>query len=344
MNPVAAALTRLDAFQRRHAPIAFVVAVNQKYGGDNGGLLAGTLAFNAFLALFPLLLVLVTVLGIVAGGSSSITHRILHSALADFPVIGTKLAGNIHALHRDSAVGLAIGLAGLVWGSLGAAQAGQYAMAEVWNIPKRDRPGFWPRLLRSLGLVGALGFFLLLSTALSAMAADASSLGLAGRLLGIVGSVLANVALMASAFRILTPAQIRTRYLLPGVVAAGIAWSVLQSVGTLVVYHDLRGVSALYGFFAVVLGAIAWLTLTMRIVLYAAEVNVVWHRRLWPRALAPPPLTAADRVMLVTYVEAEARRPEVRVDAQVSAAAASAADAETRPTAHPQTTPSSPTG
>lgn len=332
MNPVTSTLARLDRFQRRHRAVAFLVAVNQKYSGDNGGTLAGTLAFNAFLALFPLLLVLVTVLGIVAGGSSSITHRIVHSALADFPVIGTQLGANIHALHRNSAVGLVVGLAGLLWGSLGAAQAGQYAMAEVWNIPKRDRPGFLPRLSRSVGLVGALGAFLVLSTALAAVAADAHSLGPAGRVPGAVGSVLVNVALMATAFRILTPKQVPSRHLLPGVLTAGLAWSALQSAGTIVVYHDLRGVSALYGFFAIVLGAVAWLTLTMRIVLYAAEINVVWYRRLWPRALAPPPLTEADRTMLVAYVAAEARRPEVRVLADV------------QPTEHPQRLPSSSTG
>jgi YihY family inner membrane protein len=319
VNVAQRAVARVDQLQRRWPVSAFAVAVNQKFGGDNGGTLAGILAYNAFLALFPLLLVLVTVLGIVAGGSSSITHRILHSALADFPVVGTKLADNIHALHRDSAVSLTIGLVGLLWGSLGAAQAGQYAMAEVWNIPKRDRPGFLPRLARSVGLVLALGVFLVVGTGLSAVAADANGLGQLSRVLGVVGTLLVDIGLMATAFRILTPRQVPTRQLVPGVVVAGVAWAILQSVGTLVVYHDLRGVSALYGFFAIVLGALAWLTLTMRIVLYAAEINVVWARRLWPRALAPPPLTDADRIMLVTYVEAEARRREVDVRATVHA-------------------------
>lgn len=317
MNAVQRAVSRVDELQQRSPVLAFLVAVNQKYGGDNGGTLATVLTYNAFLALFPLLLVLVTVLGIVAGGSSSLSHRVLDSALAQFPVIGTQLRSNIHALHRDSAVSMAVGLVGLVWGSLGAAQAGQYAMAEVWNIPKRERPGFLPRLLRSAGLLLGLAVFLAASTALSSLAAGAGSLGLPGEVASGAGSWIVNVGLMAMAFRVLTPRTVPTRQLLPGIVVAGIGWSVLQSAGAFIIDRDLRGSSDVYGFFAIVLGALAWLYLTMRIVVYAAEVNVVWYRRLWPRALSAPPLTDADERMLVTYVEEEARRPEVDVQATV---------------------------
>jgi hypothetical protein len=44
-----------------------------------------------------------------------------------------------------------------------------------------------------------------------------------------------------------------------------------------------------------------------------AEVNVVKHRRLWPRRLFPPPLETGDRRAIADDVREQAPRPEVEV-------------------------------
>ena len=43
-----------------------------------------------------------------------------------------------------------------------------------------------------------------------------------------------------------------------------------------------------------VLGLLAWLFLQAEATLWVIEANVVWVRKLWPRSLAPPPLTKED--------------------------------------------------
>ena len=68
--------------------------------------------------MFPLLLLLVTLLGVALRGNESMQRRVLQSALSDFPIIGDQLRDNIHSL-RLNGFGLAIGVFGLVWGSLG---------------------------------------------------------------------------------------------------------------------------------------------------------------------------------------------------------------------------------
>ena len=55
----------MDELQQRHAWLAFPVAVWKKFGDDQAGNLAALVAYYAFVAIFPLLLVLVTVLSIV---------------------------------------------------------------------------------------------------------------------------------------------------------------------------------------------------------------------------------------------------------------------------------------
>jgi hypothetical protein len=66
-------------------------------------------------------------------------------------------------------------------------------------------------------------------------------------------------ALYLAAFRILTPASIRTCQLLSGAVLGGVGYSILLLTGTAFVQHQLRHAQALYGQFAVVLGLMGWL-------------------------------------------------------------------------------------
>jgi hypothetical protein len=92
-----------------------------------------------------------------------------------------------------------------------------------------------------------------------------------------------------------------------------VAWTVLQVGGTLLIDHQLRNTNQVYGTFAIVLGLIGWIYLGAMVTMYAAEANVVLARRLWPRALVQPPLTAADQQVLAAIAGQDVRRPEQRV-------------------------------
>jgi YihY family inner membrane protein len=305
-------LRRLDRHQQRSPILGFAYGVVKKYGDDRGGQLAALLAYYGFLSLFPLLLVLVTVLGIVAGSSSSIAHRVEHSALAQFPVIGSDLASNIHALHKNSALGLVIGILGLLWGSQGASQIGQFAMAQLWNVPGIDRPGFVNRLKRTTVLMAVLAVFLVLGAGLAAVASSGSHSPIV-RIGGEAGSLIANCVLYLLAFRVLTPKAVKFTELLLGATIGGFAWTMLQVGGTLLIDHQLRNSNQVYGTFAGVLGLIGWIYLGAMVTMYAAEANVVGARRLWPRSLVRPPLTEADQKVLTAIIEQDVRQPGQRV-------------------------------
>src|SRR3954451_10418501 len=82
---------RLDRFQRRHPGAGFPIAVIYKFLDDDGHFMAALVTYYGFLALFPMLLLLATVLGLVLSGSPELQQRLLDSALAEFPVIGPQL-------------------------------------------------------------------------------------------------------------------------------------------------------------------------------------------------------------------------------------------------------------
>ena len=312
MNPVERLVRRVDAYQQRHR-VGLVVAVVRKFGDDEAGALAGLLTYYGFLSLFPALLLLVTILGFVMGDDPALEERIVGSALRDFPIIGDQLRDTIRQPLRGSGVGLAIGIGGSLWGALGIAQAGQRAMADVWNVPRRLRPNFWLRLARGLALLVGAGAGLGLTSLLTGLrtAGLPSGVGLA---LNVAATLALNVTLFLGVFRVLTPPVVAVRQLVPGAVAAGVGWSGLQSLGGQLVAHQLQDSTEVYGFFGVVLGLFSWLGLAAQLTLYCAELNVVLAKRLWPRSLVQPPLTDADRRTLVDLAEQEERRPEEVVD------------------------------
>jgi uncharacterized BrkB/YihY/UPF0761 family membrane protein len=182
-------------------------------------------------------------------------------------------------------------------------------MAQVWNVKGVERPGFFTRLARSLVFLGTLGLGLAVTTIVTAVVA-AGHHGAVIDSFGVVLSVAVNAALFVAVFRVLTPRQIAPAQLIPGAVCAGVAWSLLQGFGGYLIGHQLRHASQVYGLFGLVLGLLSFLTLAATMTLYAAEVNVVHARHLWPRSILQPPLTPSDERVLADIAEQEERRPE----------------------------------
>jgi membrane protein len=292
-------LERIDRFQRRHRWVGFPLGVFYKYSDDQGGYLAAVVTYYGFLSFFPLLLLFSSILGFVLRDNPSLQHSVLHSALAQFPVIGSEL-DNPQRLGGHG-VGLVIGVVGSLYGGLGVAQAGQYAMNTIWAVPRNNWPNPFAARARSLLLLATVGIGVLATTVVSAMGSSAAAYGanLGGWLkVALIGvSVVINVGLFLLAFRIATTAEIGWRTLLPGAIAAAVGWQVLQSFGAAYVGHVVKNASATNGVFALVLGLIAWIYLGAVVVLHCAEANVVRARQLYPRALLTP---FTDDVQLTT--------------------------------------------
>ena len=166
MNPVERLLRKADGAQQKYHPSAFVLGVVKKYGDDNGGVLVANLTHSAFVSFFPLLLVLVTVLDLVLKNDAALRNQVLHSALSQYPVIGTQLTTNVHGLHKTG-LALVIGLVLTFFGARGVANAMQNALNSVWEVPMSRRPGFPWAILRSLGLILVIGPGIIATIALS---------------------------------------------------------------------------------------------------------------------------------------------------------------------------------
>lgn len=310
----AALVARLDRWQRSHAWSGLSIAVVYKYVEDDGGYLAALITFYGFVSLFPLLLLLSTVLGFLLHGDRDLQRRLLDSALHQFPIIGDQIGGNVHATH-GSLLAVAIGLGVALFGALGVAQAMQYTLDTVWGVPHALRPGPVHSRLRSLWLpvVGGLG--VAATTALSGISTGAGryahgpGTGTGLRIAASLAAVVLNAGLFLIVFRKLTARHVSTSQVIPGAITAAVGWQILQWVGTWFVSHELQGATGSYGIFGVVLGLLGFLYLAAIVVVLCAELNVVRAHHLWPRALLAPfsdqaELTAADKRTYTSYAKA----------------------------------------
>jgi YihY family inner membrane protein len=313
-----AVLAAIDRYQLRHRPTAFAYAVIKKFGEDRAGDHAALVAYYGFFSIFPLLLVMVTILGMALRGNVALQRRVTESALANLPVIGDQISRS-HQLHALSGSGLtlAFGIALTLWSGLGVVKALQNGLEAVWNVPYRRRPNLLRSTVRAILMLGVLGVITLASAAAGGVGA-ASGVGLA--ISGIALSLVLNAGLFLLAFRILTTQDVSWADVWPGAAAGAIAWTVLQAAGGYVVQHQIQGASSTYGMFAIVIGLLAWLFLGAQVTLLAAEVNVVRKRRQWPRSLLQPPFTQADVDALTMYAKQEERTDAEVVDVRLDAA------------------------
>lgn len=314
---------RLDAFQTRRPAVALPLAVIYKFVDDRGPHLAALITYYGFVSLFPLLLMLTSILGFVLEDDPALQQRIIESALSDFPLLGPTLVENIGSF-RGSGVALVIGILGSLYGGLGVMQAAQAALNRIYAVPRFAQPNPLLSRLRSLLLVVALGLGAVASTASSALVSTFSGVvpvpGPVVTAGATVAGLLINVGIFLVVYQVLTARRLEWRNVAVGAVIAAVLWELLHLLGTYYFGTYVTRSSDVYGVFGVILGLMIWIYLQALVVVLAAEINVVRHRRLYPRSLMTPftddvELTRADVRAYTGYARSERYKGFQRVEA-----------------------------
>ena len=262
-----------------------------KFAEDQGPYLAALITYYGFLSLFPLLLLLASILGFVLEGDPDLQRRILDSTLSQFPVIGEEL-GDPQGL-QGSGVALVVGALVALYGALGVAQALQNAMNVAWAVPRHRRPNpiraataqpgaDHDRRARGAGDDDPLG------ARQAAPVRSAPTSGSGARSSSCSSPWCSTPPCSSSPSGSARSSAIAIRDLVPGAITAAVVWQLLQLFGTAYVGNVVKGAGATYGVFALVLGLLAWIFLAAVGVVLSAEINVVRTKRLYPRSLMTP--------------------------------------------------------
>jgi membrane protein len=271
----------LDKVAKKLPFLKPVAAVQRRYGDVGGNQLAAAFTLQAFLSIFPLLLVGLAVLGFVSAHSHGVAGGVTGQGdLAGRLVEQLGLQGEsakmmtdaVHAAERSRKAASIVGFLGLLWSGLGLVAALQFAFNSVWQV--KDR-GMKDKAFGLFWLGGAAVLFV------GGAAATTALRWLPGFLapVGVLVTFVVSFGLWLWTLRVLPNTKLPWRALVPGALLAAIGLEVLKAVGAYYVPRAVASSSQLYGSLGIVFAVLAWLLIFGRLLVYSAVVNVVRYER-----------------------------------------------------------------
>ncbi|MEX0848437.1 MAG: YihY/virulence factor BrkB family protein [Ilumatobacteraceae bacterium] len=232
---------------------------------------AAVIAHYGFISIFPLFLVFTTVLGFLLQGNESMQANIVDSALAQLPIIGNTLATSPEEL-KGSIVALGLGLAIALWSGTKAFLAMQAALDDIHEIDLDDRLSFVAARLRALAAILIVGVALVSSTFITVEVGNSDYI-LVGKLMLLIAAAVVNGLVAAASYRWLCSTPSTWRDVAPGAATTGVAFAVLQLLGSTLVTRWITNAESVYGSLGAVIALFAWLGFHATAGLLGAELN-----------------------------------------------------------------------
>jgi len=266
--------------QERHPSLRHVVAAWQLLQRNNGTLYAAAITYFSFLAIFPLLLLAVSIVGFALHSDPAMQHSLYEHVAARFPgKVGSTLHDAIKtAVDHRSGVGV-IGLVGVLLTGLGWIANLRAAIDAVWGRGQR-KAGFLQARAGNLLVLAGLGVGSLVSLGLTAVGTALTDqilralsldhlpgatllLKLLGIALALAGDTLIFWWLLVRLPAVEVPERIAWR----GALLAATGFEVLKIVGTYTIAHTANSATA--GPFAGIVAVLVWIQLVARFLLFA---------------------------------------------------------------------------
>ena len=267
-----------------HARVAMAWLVLREavkaFAANNHFETAATLAYYGFLALMPLLLLVIYFLGVILQSSESIQEGMQALTENLFPAFSQNLLDDLLKLARGRTWGV-VSLVLLVWSltPLAGGMRGAYQ-----RIFKPERPmHFLMGKLRDLGAVAALLLLLIFLVASNALYAVRSAVLLPAHPLVLAafksgGLFLLTVAALMLFAAVLAPVRLRLPLLLLGAAAATLPLALLRPLFELLLRFNPQYGFA-FGSLKAIFLLIIWVYYTFAALLFGAEVMAAAWRR-----------------------------------------------------------------
>ena len=272
---LAATAERRPRLWRRVFAPSLTVAV--RVSRDGLGIQAGSLTYGAFLSLPPLLLILMSIAGGLLRSHPQAAQDLVTTVTNVVPGLDQLINANVELKGvQQLGVGL-VGLVAVIWAASGFAARARHAFGVVFRT---ERTGLVAGRL-SAALLGTPIIVLFVALAVAGSLSAGVRLGDLPWLTEVVG--LASVAIVSFlfvllAYRLLTPGRGPTlRHHLPGAAVFALGWTVLHLLGATYVSYVIARTTALYGAVGTIFGVLAFMYLTMWLLLLGAEVSQAYR-------------------------------------------------------------------
>ncbi|GAB3201431.1 YihY/virulence factor BrkB family protein [Geodermatophilus arenarius] len=270
---------------------------------DNMPIIAGGVAFFAFLAIFPALIATISIYGLVA--SPETVARQVESLSAQLPDEAAALIGDqLTAITQNSGGALSLSLVVSVLAALWSASGGTGNVITAVNIAydEVETRGFVKRKAMALGLtLGAIVFVLVTFALVAVVPVVMDALPL-----GVVGTVLAQVlrwvlllgvfaGSLAVLYRVAPDRDApQLKWVSLGAIVVTVIWA-LVSLGFSFYVNNFGSYDKTYGAIAGVIVLMLWLYLTCYLVLLGAEINSEAEHQTAEDTTEGPPVPMGQR-------------------------------------------------
>jgi membrane protein len=273
---------RVIAGLRRRFPwLDHLARAGGRYERTQGDLMAAGVTYFAFLGLFPVLLLVASIIGLVLAGNDLLQAELFTAIEDAFPgAVGVHLVRELKsAIDSASYIGL-IALVGSLYAGLRTMDKLRIGMERIWK-GHVDRPDVLRDNLQDLMALAVLGGVGLASLGLTGAVTQATSwvldlLGLADdagygvltRVLGVALAVAVDTAVFLWLLRVVPSVSHPLRMLLPGALFGAAGFEVLKLIGGY--YLSLISDSVTASAFGGAVGMLVWINLVARFAFFTA--------------------------------------------------------------------------
>lgn len=268
-EPAPSIKDRLTRIRGIGPAIGRVLDVQARYDEIGGAVLANALALQAFLSLFPLVLVGIAVLGFLSSGDEGFADEVIRGlGLNADDALAEQLRTAIERAEQTRRTATVLGFVGLLLAAMGVIGVMETALDRVWQT---TRSGVASRVAAVVWLLGTTA---IVGVSVAAGVVTARLPWFLAPLTVALGLAV-NVVLFTWTYGALGRAPIGWRDRLPGALVAAVGFELLKLIGTVFVPRLVASSSALYGSLGAIFALLAWLNLVGRLFITGAVVNVV---------------------------------------------------------------------
>jgi membrane protein len=282
--------------RRRHRWFDHLARAGGRYQRTQGDLMAAGVTYFAFLALFPVLLLAASIIGLVLAGNELLQQELFLAIRETFPgTIGRSLVRQLRdAIDGAHFIGL-IALAGFLYAGLRTMDKLRVGMERIWK-GYVDEPDVLRDNLQDLIALVVLGAVGLASLGLTGGVTQATTwvlnlFGVAGEpgfevltwVIGIVLAMVADTVVFLWLLRVVPSVSHPLRLLLPGALFGATGIEVLKLLGGY--YLSLINDSVTASAFGGAVGLLVWINLVARFSFFTAAWTATLRRI---EAVSPP--------------------------------------------------------
>lgn len=272
--------------KRIESAYSFTRIVYEDFIRDNGSLMAAAVSFYTFLALVPLALIAVAIVGYVLGSPERAQEIVLQYLREAGVSDGSQVTDVVREVVLGRGIAAAVSLAILLWSGTTAVANLTKAVNIVWDV--QETRGFIQTRFLAAGVLLLLGILLGISFAITVFMSwirglDREVFGIRpGELpfiwefLGYLLPVLVSITTFTIFYRVMPNIRVKLKVALTGGVFAGLLWE-LAKVAFNYYVGNIADYSRIYGSLGGIILLLVWIYYSAIVTILGAEVASVWQ-------------------------------------------------------------------